>query len=152
MNIPDSIAKLTTEVSNDHFNTKPVDPILNLNDVVLLIKKSLNLKQLNNFEQGLNFYKTNVTSDKSVSQNIMGLVSDIIITALKDSDINEEYKINLGLSVKNSFTGINEILESVFKNLNMLNKNNNLLDVKDFTLIILGYAIGLLKKIDNNRS
>ena len=69
MNIPDSIAKLTTEVSNDHFNTKPVDPILNLNDVVLLIKKSLNLKQLNNFEQGLNFYKTNVTSDKSVSQN-----------------------------------------------------------------------------------
>lgn len=152
MNIPDSIAGLTKEVPSNQFNVKPIEPVLNLSDVILLVKKSLNLKQLNSFERGLNFYKTNVASDKIISQNIMSLISDIITTDIKDSSINEEYRANLALNIANTFTGINEIQESMFNNLSMLNKDNNLLDVNNFTLIILGYAIGLLKKINNNRN
>lgn len=152
MNIPDSIAKLTKDIPSDSFISKPVEPTLNLDEVILLIKKSLNLQQLESFEKGLNFFKSNVTSDKIIAQNFISLISEIIISSFKDSDINEDYKNNLALSTKHSFTSITENLESLFKNITMLNKDKNLLDVKEFTLIILGYAIGSLKKIHNSRS
>lgn len=152
MNIPDSIAKLTTEIPSDSFINKPVEPILNLDEVVLLIKRSLNLQQLQSFEKGLNFFKSNISTDKNIAQNFIGLISEIVISSFKDSKIQEDYKTNLSLSTKHAFNSIVENLESIFKNINMLNKDENLLDVKEFTLIILGYAIGSLKKIHNSRS
>lgn len=152
MNIPESIASITSEKINDAFNPKSVEPVLDLDEVILSIKRSLNLQQLEKFEKGLIFFKTNIGSDKNIAQNIISLISEVILTSLKDSKINEEYKNSLALSVKHNFNSILENLESLFGILTTLNKNNNLLDVREFTLIILGYAIGLLKKIYNSRN
>lgn len=152
MNIPESVAKLTTEIPNDQFSFKPIEPVLNVDEVIFYIKKSLTLQQLQNFEKGLNFFKSNIGSDKVVTQNFIALISETLLEALKNSKINEEFKVGLESSTKHSLNSVNENLESLFKSLTTLNKDENLLDVKEYTLIILGYAIGTLKKIYNSRN
>jgi len=152
MNIPESVAKLTTEIPNDQFSFKPIEPVLNVDEVIFYIKKSLTLQQLQNFEKGLNFFKSNIGSDKAVTQNFIPLISETLLEALKNSKINEEFKVGLESSTKHSLNSVNENLESLFKSLTTLNKDENLLDVKEYTLIILGYAIGTLKKIYNSRN
>lgn len=152
MEIPESIAKLTTETNSDHFNLKPSLNDINLDEVSLLIKKSLAGKSLNSFETGLAFYKTDVSSERAIIKNILSLFSEQLVVGIKESGIVEEYKAPVITSIKQMFDSISKNIDSSFSTNFSLNKEKNFLDGKDFTLIILGYAIGLLKKIYNSRN
>jgi len=147
MQIPESISKLTTETVGDKFIHKSELPLLNVDDIVLQIKRTLNTKNLNNFETGLIFFKSNPTTDKAVVKNLFYLVIDQVLKAISESNIPEEQKLAISSNTKKLFENLAENIDAIFSLLTTINKDNNLLDVKDITLIILGYAIGLIKKI-----
>lgn len=150
MQIPESIAKITTEVKADKFNFKSELSPLNVEEILLQIKRTLDTKSLGSFETGLIYFKSNPTSDKVVVKNLLFLLLDQVLKAIKESAILEEEKPVLTSSVKKLFESLTENVDAIFSILSTLNKNNNLLDVKDITFIILGYAIGLIKKIYNS--
>lgn len=147
MQIPDSISKLTTEIAADKFTSKSELPILNVDEIILQIKRTLNTKNLNNFETGLIFFKSNPTSDKAVIKNLFYLVIDQVLKSINESSIPEEQKASIASNTKKLFENLAENIDAIFSLLTTINKDKNLLDVKDITLIILGYAIGLIKKI-----
>ena len=150
MQIPESIAKITTEVKADKFNFKSELSPLNVDEILLQIKRTLDTKSLGSFETGLIYFKSNPTSDKVVIKNLLFLLLDQVLKAIKESAILEEEKPAITSSVKKLFESLTENVDAIFSILSTLNKNNNLLDVKDITFIILGYAIGLIKKIYNS--
>jgi hypothetical protein len=150
MQIPESIAKITTEVKADKFNFKSELSPLNVEEILLQIKRTLDTKSLGSFETGLIYFKSNPTSDKVVVKNLLFLLLDQVLKAIKESAILEEEKPVITSSVKKLFESLTENVDAIFSILSTLNKNNNLLDVKDITFIILGYAIGLIKKIYNS--
>jgi hypothetical protein len=150
MQIPESIAKITTEVKADKFNFKSELSPLNVEEILLQIKRTLDTKSLGSFETGLIYFKSNPTSDKVVIKNLLFLLLDQVLKAIKESAILEEEKPVITSSVKKLFESLTENVDAIFSILSTLNKNNNLLDVKDITFIILGYAIGLIKKIYNS--
>ena len=150
MQIPESIAKITTEVKADKFNFKSELSPLNVEEILLQIKRTLDTKSLGSFETGLIYFKSNPTSVKVVVKNLLFLLLDQVLKAIKESAILEEEKPVLTSSVKKLFESLTENVDAIFSILSTLNKNNNLLDVKDITFIILGYAIGLIKKIYNS--
>lgn len=147
MQIPDSISKLTTEIAADKFTSKSELPILNVDEIILQIKRTLNTKNLNNFETGLIFFKSNPTSDKAVIKNFFYLVIDQALKSINESSIPEEQKASITSNTKKLFENLAENIDAIFSLLTTINKDKNLLDVKDITFIILGYAIGLIKKI-----
>lgn len=147
MQIPESISKLTTETVGDKFIPKSELSLFNVDDIVLQIKKTLNTKNLNNFETGLIFFKSNPTTDKVIVKNLFYLVIDQVLKAISESNIPEEQKLAISSNTKKLFENLAENIDAIFSLLTTFNKDNNLLDVKDITLIILGYAIGLIKKI-----
>jgi hypothetical protein len=150
MQIPESVAKITTEVKADKFNFKSELSPLNVEEILLQIKRTLDTKSLGSFETGLIYFKSNPTSDKVVIKNLLFLLLDQVLKAIKESAILEEEKPAITSSVKKLFESLTENVDAIFSILSTLNKNNNLLDVKDITFIILGYAIGLIKKIYNS--
>jgi hypothetical protein len=150
MQIPESVAKITTEVQADKFNHKLSLPALNVEEILLQIKRTLDTKSLGSFETGLIYFKSNPTSDKIIIKNLLFLLLDQVSKATKESAILEEQKTILISSVRKLFESLAENVDAIFSILSTLNKDNNLLDVKDITFIILGYAIGLIKKIYNS--
>lgn len=152
MEIPESISKLTVDVSPTSLTLKSEIPSMPLDEIILLIKKSLNTQQLTSFEKGLAFLQPNVTSDKQIIKNFINLINEMLNQTLTTSDINEEYKSQIKANTKQLIAGISIVVEYLYGILSTLNKDKNFLDVKDITLIILGYAIGTFKKICNSRS
>ena len=150
MQIPESVAKITTEVQADKFNHKLDLPALNVEEILLQIKRTLDTKSLGSFETGLIYFKSNPTSDRIIIKNLLFLLLDQVLKATKESAMLEEHKPILISSVRKLFESLAENVDAIFSILSTLNKNNNLLDVKDITFIILGYAIGLIKKIYNS--
>jgi hypothetical protein len=150
MQIPESVAKITTEVQADKFNHKLGLPALNVEEILLQIKRTLDTKSLGSFETGLIYFKSNPTSDKIIIKNLLFLLLDQVLKATKESAILEEQKPILISSVRKLFESLAENVDAIFSIISTLNKDNNLLDVKDITFIILGYAIGLIKKIYNS--
>ncbi len=150
MQIPESVAKITTEVQADKFNHKLGLPALNVEEILLQIKRTLDTKSLGSFETGLIYFKSNPTSDKIIIKNLLFLLLDQVLKATKESAILEEQKPILITSVRKLFEILAENVDAIFSIISTLNKDNNLLDVKDITFIILGYAIGLIKKIYNS--
>jgi len=151
MEIPESIAKLTVNVPSTSLSIKNEIPPMPLDEIVLLIKKSLSTQQLASFEKGLAFLQPNISSDKQIIKNFINLLNEMLNQTLTTSDVNEEYKSQIKANTKQLVVGISTVVEYLYNILSTLNKDKNLLDVKDITLIILGYAIGTFKKICNGR-
>lgn len=150
--IPESIEKITTEVASSSLAVKPSLPDFSVEEAILLIKKTLDTSTLASFETGLNFYKTNISSDKLVVKNFISLFSECFCAATKKNLNIIEQQNELLIAIKSLFDGINLNFDAFYNSLFILNKQKNILDVKDFTFIILGYAISLIKKIHNSRS
>ena len=150
MQIPESINKLTKDVEADKFNTlvKPQD--LPIDEIVFAIKKSLTTKTLADFEYGLAFYKKDISSDRQVIKNFIYLLNECVDRAIKESDINVDYRDNISFNAKQLIEGIGASVDALYNILFNLNQQKNLLDVSNITFIILGYAIGLIKKIRNS--
>lgn len=150
--IPESIQKITTEVPSDKLSVRTTVPDFSVEEAILLIKKSLDSNTLASFETGLNFYKTNISNEKLVVKNYNSLFSECFCAAIKKDVSLTEQQNEIIKSIKSLFDGINLNFEAFYDNLFIIKKQNNILDVKDFTFIILGYAISLIKKIHNSRN
>lgn len=150
MQIPDSIEKLTTTVMPDPFNVLATIPPLPLDDIIAAIRRSLNSKDLSSFESGLLFFKQDSSSAKFIIRNFISLFSSTLSKAIDESDINADFKDGLSFEVKNIINSLSQNFEAIDNILINFNNNKNVLDANNITLIILGYAIGLLKKKHNN--
>jgi len=150
--IPESIEKITTEVPSSSLVTKPTLPDFSVEEAILLIKKTLDTNTLNSFETGLNFYKTNISNDKLVVKNFISLFSECFCAAIKKDVTLTATQNELITAVKSLFDGLNLSFEAFYNSIYISNSQKNILDVKDFTFIILGYAISLIKKIHNSRN
>jgi hypothetical protein len=153
MQIPDSIQNITTDVTSSKLMVQSSRPDFLLEEAILLIKKSLDLNELSSFETGLNFYKTNLSNDKLVVKNLLHLLSECFCTGIKNNlDLTENHNEIIS-AVKTHFVdGAISNFDAFYNALFLLNKQKNILDVKDFTFIILGYAISLIKRSYNSRN
>jgi len=152
MQIPESVQKITSETPSSALIEKQQLPPLVLDEVVLLIKKSLTLSSLASFEKGLVFYKTNNNNDKQIIKNFISLFSECFSSSLKANFEITEHQQEIITATKTFFDSFNLNFEAFYNNLFILNKQKNILDVNDISLIILGYAITLIKKIHNSRN
>jgi len=151
MQIPESIEKLTSEVSADPFIKKETVSTLDIDDIVLTIKKTLDNQTLHDFETGTNFYKVNTATDKHIIKNYLSLFSEVLCSAVKNKN-SIENGAEVISSIKMFFDGLKLNFESFYNNLTFLSKGNNLLDARNLTYIILGYALTLIKKIHYSRN
>jgi len=150
MNIPESIANITTEKKADTFLSTVKLPDLPIEDIITAVKRSLTTKELESFQNGLVYFKKDITSEKAIIKNLFNLFSEIIVKAINNSDLDVDTKPVLVVQVKALLESLSNNFESFYSVLIILNKNKNLLDVKEFLLIITGYAISLLKKTYNS--
>jgi len=151
MQLPDSINKLTTEVPACALT--PVvspDPLI-LNDLIFYVKKALTTTELTNFDFGLAFFNTDVSSEKQIIKNFIKLFSEVYVKAIKDSEnVSEDHADKILTSTKQIFDALQQSFDAAYNVITILNKEKNFLDSKQIALIILGYAIGTIKKIYNN--
>jgi len=150
MQIPESINKITTDTQPDPFALKVKVSELPIEEIILAIKRSLNAPELSNFELGLAYFKKDISSDKQVIKNILGICNEAFQSSLTNSNITIEQKSIISSQIKTCFEGLTNNFESFYNLLVILNNEKNLLDAKNFLLIIIGYAINLLKKAHNS--
>ena len=149
MQIPESINKLTTEVSPSLLTPKVVLPTLDLDELVYLIRKSLTSKELTNFELGLAYFKSDVSNEKQVIKNFVNVLTEGLVTAIKESSVNEDEKSKVAFNTKQFCNTLEQSFENLYNLLFIFNKEKNFLEPKQVTLIILGYALSIIKKIHN---
>lgn len=152
MQIPESIDKITTSVPPDSFNalTKPVD--IPTDDIVYAIKRALPPKVLADFELGLAYYKVDVASDKAFIKNILSLIAESLTKSINESEIDADCRDVVSTNTKRIIENLSLNIEALYNLLLCLNKGKNFLDVNNITVIILGYAIAVIKKIYNSRN
>jgi hypothetical protein len=149
MQIPESIEKITKEVPPSALVRKEEPPSVPLDEIIFNIKKTLDIKSTEYFEKGLVYMKNDLSSDKQIIKNYINLINDCMVGALKNSDVNEDYKSELITNFKIIVDSLKNIFDSTYNTVFILNKQKNLLDSKEITFTILGYAIGIIKKIYN---
>jgi len=147
MQIPDSIEKLTTSIASTSLTPPTQFQTVDINEIIFAIKKGLTLKEQEKFEQGLAFFNSDSLTDKQVLRNFLKLILEVYTTAINSSEINQEYIENVKSSLKHTFEGLTQNMDSLLTLLVNLNKQNNFLDSKQISLIILGYAIGTIKRL-----
>ena len=147
--IPESIQTLTNEVPATSFTSKPQSLALPFDEIILQIKKNLPIAQLANFETGLAYFNANTISDKHVIKGFLNVLNEAINQAITKSDISGDVRDKIAVNTKQIISNNSNCFEYLYNLVTSLNKDENLLDVKDITLIILGYALTTLKKIYN---
>jgi len=150
MQIPESINNLATTREADPFASITTLPRLPLEDIITVFKRSLNTKELEAFDNGLVYFKKDISSEKQVIRNLFNLYSEMFVSSIKTSNIDEEQKDLVVAQLKQFLDSLSNNFDSFYNAIFILNKNKNLLDVKCFLLIIIGYAISLLKKTHNS--
>jgi hypothetical protein len=150
MQISESIEKLITTVPPDPLMSIATSSPIPLEDIITVIRRACNSKELASFDLGVMFSKHDITSSKNIIKNLISLLSEAVCKAIADSDINSNYKDTISFEIKNIINTLRQNFESHYNILTNLNINKNLLDANNITLIILGYAIGLLKKEYSN--
>ena len=148
--IPDSINALTEEKPADSFLSVSKIPDIPLDEIVLAFRRSLSPKELENLELGLAYFKKDVSYDRNVIKNFLSIINESLNRAVNDSNIDIENRHLISAQLKTALDSLASNFDAFYNVLSILNKNKNLLDVKNFILIIIGYAISLLKKIHNS--
>ena len=141
MQLPDSISKLTTDVPASALTPAVQVPQLVLDDLVLLVRRTLTTKELADFEFGLAYFNSDVSSDKQIIKNYIQMLSEIYVKALKESDIKEEYKDSINAGLKQTFDAVQQGFDALYSVIINLNDQKNFLDPKQISLIILGFAM-----------
>ena len=152
MNIPESVKNITQETQADPFLSAVKLPDLPLDEIVAVFKRSLTTSELVDFQNGLAYYKKDVTSEKIIIKNLFYLLSETLTKAINNSDIDIDTKPVLVVQTKTILESLGNNFDAFYNTLIILNKNKNMLDVKGFLFIIVGYAISLLKKTYNSRN
>jgi hypothetical protein len=149
MQLPESINKLTTDVPASALTSPLQTPPLVLDDLVVLVRRALTTKELTDFEFGLAYFNSDTTSDRQIIKNYIKMLCEAYIKSLKESTVNEEYKDSINTGLKQTLDALQQGFDALYNVIINLNEQKNLLDPKQISLIILGYAIGTIKKIYN---
>jgi hypothetical protein len=149
MQIPESIEKLTSNISPTSLDRKFESLSLLPDDIISFFKKYLTIADYQKFEYGLVALKK-VSDEKTLFTGLNNLFYEVLSNSIKNSDILEENKEQIAKCSRTFFEAQNIALNSFFEMITLLNKNKNLLDVKDLSYIIIGYAISTIKKIHNS--
>jgi len=151
MEIPESIKVLTTEAVGDSLNPliKPID--LPVEDIIYAFKRSLTPKELKYFEHGLLHYKNEKLTYTGFIKALLTLLNDSIINNVKEVNIATEKKDILISSAAKNINGINTTIESFLNILPLFTDEKKVLDVKQASLIIIGYVTACLKKLYNTK-
>jgi len=149
MQIPESIEKITEEIPASALVRKEEAPVVPLDEIIFNIKKTLDIKSTEYFEKGLVYMKNDLSSDKQIIKNYINLINDCMVSSLKNSSVSEDYKNELITNFKATIDALKNIFDATYNIIFILNKQKNLLDSKEITFTILGYAIGIIKKIYN---
>jgi hypothetical protein len=149
MQIPESIEKLTSDISPTSLDRKFESPSLLPDDIISFFKKYLTIADYQKFEYGLVALKK-VSDEKAFFTGLNNLFYEVLSNSIRNSNILEENKEQITRCSRTFFEAQNTALNSFFEMITILNKNKNLLDVKDLSYIITGYAISTIKKIHNS--
>ena len=150
MQIPESIQAITNEVLPTSLSNKPRVQELPLDEIILLVKRNISLSQLASFEMGLAYTNSSTISDKHIIKSFLGIINEALNQSIIKSDIPGDVRDKIAAYSKEIVTNNTNCFENLYNLIASLNKEKNLLDVKDITFIILGYVIRTLKKIYNN--
>jgi len=151
MEIPDSIAKLTSESVADNFITKVNEQQRSVNDIINIIKQRTDLINYKYFEEGLVAYKQNINLDKNFIKNLLTIYSSAIDKALQNSTITDDAKLTVTKTYKNTINGVITNIEAIHELATTLNQDENIIDVLQISYIILGYVIDTIKKHNESR-
>jgi hypothetical protein len=149
MQIPESIEKLTSNISPTSLDRKFESSSLLPDDIISFFKKYLTIADYQKFEYGLVALKK-VSDEKTFFTGLNNLFYEVLSNSIRNSNILEENKEQITRCSRTFFEAQNTALNSFFEMITLLNKNKNLLDVKDLSYIIIGYAISTIKKIHNS--
>jgi len=147
MQIPESVEKITTTVPSSSLISPQQKLSVNINELVLFVKKYLTLKEQEQFEQGLAYFNADTSSDRQIIKNFIRLLSEAYSNSITTSNIDPEHIDSAKSSLKQTFETFAQNIESFLSYLATTNKQTNLLDSKQVSLIILGYAIGTIKRL-----
>ena len=150
MQIPESIEKLTTTVTPDPFSAIAKSIPIPLDEIVTAVRRSLDTKDLSSFDFGFTYYKQDASNAKVLIKNFINLLSQSLTKAINESEINADNKDGIVFETKNIIDSLEHNFEANYNILLNLNNNKNMLDANAIALIMLGYAIGLLKKKYNS--
>jgi hypothetical protein len=147
--IPESVKVLTNEVLPTSLSTSPQLLSIPFDEIILMIKKNLPVSHLAPFETGLAYYNSNTMSDKHILRSFLNVINEAVNQAILKSDIPGDVRDKIAINTKQLINNNSNCFEYFYNLIVSLNKDKNLLDVKDITFIILGYAFTTLKKIYN---
>lgn len=150
MDIPESISNLTTTTQNDKFNPVQARTKINFDEILHSIKSGLEYKDLASLDEGLAYFKKDISNERTFIKSIISLVIDHLTRSIRASAIDEALKDQTVSAAVQAHKGAEALLESYYTLLTTLNKEKNILDARKLSLIILGYAIGTFKKIHNS--
>jgi hypothetical protein len=148
MEIPESINNLTEESVADRFAVVPSIQQLSFDDLVHTIKQQLDIKNYKSFDEGLAFYKKDISSDKNIIKNLLTLYIDSLSKTIQTSSIKDENKGELIKALNTSVNGAIQNIDAIHTLVNYFNNNENILDVQRISYIILGYVIDTIKRIN----
>jgi hypothetical protein len=147
MEIPESVSKLLEESNADSLiGQKKTEP-LQLEQIIHEIKRILDYKDSLCFDQGLSFYKKDISSEKLLIKNVIALLGDHFTRNIRQSsipDLKKDEAINV---IIQTLRGMEAVFESQYNLLNILNNEKNLLDARSLIMIMFGYVIGNLRKL-----
>jgi hypothetical protein len=150
MEIPDSINMLTTEVQSSSLTIQSNEGDTDVLRMTNVIRQCASTSDYSSIEEGLAFYKKDILADKNIVKNFLLLYCDTLNKAIKDSDMNEDFKAQATRSINDIIKGMLLSIDSINDILVLLNKKKNLLDVRRISCIMLGYAIAIIKKTYNH--
>lgn len=142
--------KITETIQSDSFITPEQKTELNLNEVIHNIKRNLEYKDAQALDIGLQYYKTDVTSEKLYIKTLLQMLCECSIRNVKTSDIQLEQKESIIQNIQQTTKGLEQLIVSNYDLMVSINKGKGLFDVKELSLMLLGFALKATKKIGNS--
>lgn len=149
--IPNSIASITTEKPNDIFIPQPVQEMANYDRLAMQLKQFLTIDQAKKFDEGFTFYKTSTTYNTFL-KNIILLYINAVITSLKKTITDDDERAFAISMYENAQKTITAFFDTLFVATEKLSSEENVIDVRDISCILLGYATETLKRARNNKN
>lgn len=151
MEIPESINSLTEENIADRFAVIPSAQQPSLDDIINTLRQKLDIKNSKSFDEGLIYYKKDISSDKNIIKNLLTLYIDSLTKTIQTSNIKDENKNELIKALNTSVNGAIQNIDAIHTLINYFNNGENILDVQRISYIILGYVIDTIKRINNTK-
>jgi len=151
MSIPDSILAQSETRPGDPFVPSRVFLKKDPKEIYDFLRYNLNDEKLSKLlEQSFFYYKQEASNSKEIFRNIISLIHDHALDKIRSSVMDEDKKHDIMDLCRSYFKIFNSQVETFCDLMDFFNKSNNLLEPKEISIIILGYATGIFKKLYTN--